>query len=50
MGLKEIGRDSVNWVHLAQNRDNWRALLNAISNFVTGLEFRRTLLDGLSQL
>lgn len=27
MGFKEISSNSVDWVHLAQNRAHWRALL-----------------------
>jgi hypothetical protein len=28
MHLKEIGCEGVNWIHLAQNRVQWRALVN----------------------
>jgi hypothetical protein len=28
----EIGRDGVNWIGLAQDRDKWRALANAVMN------------------
>ena len=35
IGLKEIARESVKWIHLAQNGDNWRALVNTTPNFVT---------------
>jgi hypothetical protein len=29
MGLKEIGTNTRNWVDSAQDRDHWRALVNA---------------------
>ena len=32
MGLEEIGIDAGNWVDLAQDRDYWRALVNAALN------------------
>ena len=32
MGLKEIGINTRNWVDSAQERDYWRALLNAALN------------------
>jgi hypothetical protein len=30
--LREIGRDGMNWIDLAQDRDQWRALVNAVMN------------------
>jgi hypothetical protein len=30
--LEEIGWDSVNWIGLAQDRDKWRPLVNAVMN------------------
>ena len=30
MDLEEIGINAGNWVDSAQDRDNWRALLNAV--------------------
>jgi hypothetical protein len=33
MGLEEIGWGCVEWIHLAQDRDRWRALVNAVMNF-----------------
>jgi hypothetical protein len=30
--LSEIGWDGVDWVDLAQNRDQWRALVNTVMN------------------
>ena len=32
MDLKEIGINMRNWVDLAQDRDYWRALVNAVLN------------------
>jgi hypothetical protein len=32
MDLGEIGWDGVDWVYLAQDRDQWRALVNMIMN------------------
>ena len=34
MDLKEIGIDTRNWVVLAQDRDYWRALVNAALNLL----------------
>jgi hypothetical protein len=30
MDLKAIGWGSAEWIHLAQDRDRWRALVNAV--------------------
>jgi hypothetical protein len=30
MDLKEIGWESVDWIHLAQDRDKWRAVVNTV--------------------
>jgi hypothetical protein len=32
MDLRENGWDGVDWIDLAQNRDQWRALMNTIMN------------------
>jgi hypothetical protein len=32
MDLREIGWDDVHWVDLAQDRDQWRALVNSVMN------------------
>jgi hypothetical protein len=32
MDLREIGWDGMDWVDLAQDRDQWRALVNMILN------------------
>jgi hypothetical protein len=33
MYLREIGWDGMDWINLAQDRDQWRALVNAAMNF-----------------
>jgi hypothetical protein len=30
--LREIGWDGVDWIDLAQDRDQWRALVNTVMN------------------
>jgi hypothetical protein len=30
--LQEVGWESVDWIDLAQERDRWRALVNAVMN------------------
>jgi hypothetical protein len=32
MDLKEIGWEIVNWIHLAQDRDQWQALVHMVMN------------------
>jgi hypothetical protein len=32
MDLGEIGRDGRNWIELAQDRDQWKALVNTVMN------------------
>jgi hypothetical protein len=32
MDLREIGWDGVYWIDLAQDRDQWRALVNTVMN------------------
>jgi hypothetical protein len=32
MDLQEVGCGSVDWIRLAQNRDRWQALVNAVLN------------------
>jgi hypothetical protein len=32
MDLREIGFGDVDWVHLAQDRNRWRALVNTVMN------------------
>jgi alpha-glucosidase (family GH31 glycosyl hydrolase) len=32
MDLREIGQEGVEWIQLAQDKDQWRALLNTVMN------------------
>jgi hypothetical protein len=32
MGLREIGGDGMDWIDLARDRDQWRALVNTVLN------------------
>jgi hypothetical protein len=32
MDLREIGGDGTDWIELAQDRDQWRALMNTVMN------------------
>jgi hypothetical protein len=33
MDLQEIGWEGVDWMHLAQDRDQWQALVNTVYTF-----------------
>jgi hypothetical protein len=33
MDVREIRRGGMDWIHLAQYRDQWRALVNTVMNF-----------------
>jgi hypothetical protein len=30
--LREIGWDGVDWIHIAQDKDQWKALVNTVLN------------------
>jgi hypothetical protein len=32
MDLREIGLDDIDWIELAQDRDQWRALVSTVIN------------------
>jgi hypothetical protein len=34
MDLRDIGWDGIDWIYLAQDRDQWRALVNTVLNFL----------------
>jgi hypothetical protein len=33
MDLREVGWEDMDWINLAQDRDRWRALVNAVIKF-----------------
>jgi hypothetical protein len=32
MVFRELGLDDMDWIHLAEDRDQWRALVNTVIN------------------
>jgi hypothetical protein len=33
MDVRKVVLENVNWIHLAQDRDQWRNLVNTVMNF-----------------
>jgi hypothetical protein len=33
MDIMEVGWEGVDWMHLAQDRDQWRVFVNTVINF-----------------
>jgi hypothetical protein len=42
MDLREIGWDGMGWIDLAEDRDQWRALVNAVMNLWVHLRTKAT--------
>jgi hypothetical protein len=41
MDLLEMGWGGVDWIGRAQDRDKWRALVNAVMNLLSSSQFHR---------
>jgi hypothetical protein len=35
MDLPEIGWKGVDWINLTQDKDNWQAVVNTVTNIIT---------------
>jgi hypothetical protein len=53
MDLRDIGCDGMDWIDMAQDRDQWRALMNTIMNLWVpqnaGKFFSRCTIGGFSR-
>jgi hypothetical protein len=38
MDLRELGWEGVDWMHVAPDRDQWRAVLNTVMNFLSSIK------------
>jgi hypothetical protein len=47
--LREIGQDGMDWINLAQDRDQWRVLLNTALDLRAGKLLSGYTIDGLSR-
>jgi hypothetical protein len=43
MDLREMKCDGIDWIHLAQDRNQWRALVKAVMNFRVPCNVRKYL-------
>jgi hypothetical protein len=43
MDFREIGLDGVDWMNMAQDRDQWRSLVNTVMNVLGGFSRRAQL-------
>jgi hypothetical protein len=43
MNLRKIGCGDMNWIHLTQDRDQWRVLVNTVTNLRVPKNLRKFL-------